>query len=256
MATSQNGWPVYPDSTGLNKTFAPVAFPNGVRPGDVATLLGHVATAIHERVEPLVSGWCWGYNYRPIRGQSTGFSNHASATAIDVNAPDHPQGKRGTWSPAEVAELRKILAECGGVVRWGGDYSGTLDEMHFEINAGSAAVNTAANHLRANPPAGRPLVPLEDDMALIVPAAKDDYVSVPCNGARNLFISTGFDRKVKVLGIAGVTDNTGKGEPGYVKIGNAVDINPDQPGPIAIDPGCRVVQLRYSADHAFTVWCA
>jgi hypothetical protein len=84
----------------------------------------------------------------------------------------------------------------------------------------------------------------------------DDYVSVPCNGATALFISTGFGRRVQVLGAVGVRDNNGKGTPEYVQVGPLKDVNPDQPGPIAVGPGCRVVQLRYSADHAFTVWCA
>jgi hypothetical protein len=32
-------------------------------------------------------------------------------------------------------------------VRWGGDYNGRVDEMHFEINAGQAAVNRAEANL-------------------------------------------------------------------------------------------------------------
>lgn len=90
---------------------------------------------------------------------------------------------------------------------------------------------------------------------MLVPAAADDYVSIPCNGATSLYISTGFNRRVKLLGIAAVRDNNGTGTPAYTNMDPAVDINPDQPGPITVGPGCRVVQLRYSADHSFTAWC-
>lgn len=99
----------------------------------------------------------------------------------------------------------------------------------------------------------------DEDMspqAIIAPAAEDDYISVPCNGKTLMFISTGFGRKVHVLGTAAVKDNNGQNTPAYTSIQGLETINPDQPGPIWIGPGCRVVQLRYQADHPFTVWCA
>jgi hypothetical protein len=256
MATSQNGWPAG-DTAALDKTFASVGvgFPGGVRQGDVSTVLGYVATQFNQRVEALVQGWCWGYSYRPVKG-ATSLSNHASGTAIDMNAPNHPLGKKNTYSAAQRDEIHRILGEVGGVVRWGGDYSGRVDEMHFEINANAASVADVARRLPAHNPLTARIPMMSEDEPMLVPAAADDYVSVPCNGATALFISTGFSRKVKVLGIAAVRDNNGTGAPSYAQIEQAVDINPDQPGPIAIGPGCRVVQLRYSADHAFTVWCA
>src|SRR5690606_34980535 len=53
--------------------------------------------------------------------------------------------------------LRRILDDLGGVVRWGGDYSGRKDEMHFEINANAARVAQVARSLASlvsNPIAG------------------------------------------------------------------------------------------------------
>jgi len=41
-----------------------VQFPGGVKGGDVATVLEHIATGIHLKVERLVKGWCWGYEFR------------------------------------------------------------------------------------------------------------------------------------------------------------------------------------------------
>jgi hypothetical protein len=142
MAVSQNGWPASPalplvpvSAGGVRVTTAPAAAP----------LLGHVMSRFHASVEPLVAGWCWGFAYRDIRAASS-LSNHSSGTAIDLNAPMHPLGKAGTFTPSQVAAIRVILAECGGLVRWGGDYSGRKDEMHFEV------VGTAAQASAWRPP--------------------------------------------------------------------------------------------------------
>lgn len=160
MATSQNGFPVKSSSAGLDKTpigNTGVTVPGGTTDDDCGFVLRYVAEQFHNRVEKLRQGWCWGYAYRPVRGQSTGFSNHASATALDLNAPNHPMGKANTFSAEEKAEIHKILAEVDGVVRWGGDYHGRIDEMHFEINDDYNAVKAVAAKLRKPKP-----VPADD----------------------------------------------------------------------------------------------
>lgn len=162
MPTSQNGWPASSDkaSIGVNSGFAPcgVTFPGGCKGGDVETVLGYLATQFHLRVEPLVPGWNWGYTYKEISGSST-LSNHASATALDTNAPDHGYGGSGTFTSAQVSAIRAILAEVSPAVRWGGDYSGTKDEMHWEINANSSTVADVARRLGGGgttpPPSGQ-----------------------------------------------------------------------------------------------------
>lgn len=151
MATSQNGWPASPNRLDIDvepfEVVGAAAFPGGVRSGPVAAVLGYVARQVHARVEPLVDGWCWGHAYRDVTGTS-GLSNHASGTAVDINAPEHPIGATGTFTAAQVREIHEILAEVGrGVVRWGGDYTGRRDEMHFEINANTTAVAAAAARL-------------------------------------------------------------------------------------------------------------
>lgn len=144
-ATSQNGWPAGQSSalplTGL--AVGAATFPAGVRRGDVHTVLAYVAGRFDREVEKLVKGWCWGHAYRPIRGATT-LSNHASGTAIDLNAPNHPLGKAGTFTAAQRTRIHAILADCGGVVRWGGDYSGRKDEMHLEINVRPGDARLAA----------------------------------------------------------------------------------------------------------------
>ena len=140
MTNSQNGW------LGIEKSTDPLLtdFPwvtGKVRKGDVYTVLNYVADQFNTRVEKIDKAKSWGWNYRAIRG-ATKLSNHASGTAVDFNAPDHWLGRVGTFSAAQTKEIRKILTEVNGVVRWGGDYAGRKDEMHFEINLqpkGSAA---------------------------------------------------------------------------------------------------------------------
>lgn len=147
MAVSQNGWKA--NDRSLIKSYS---LPGGgkiaVRKGDVATILVYVAKRFDSEVEPLKWPGNWGYAERPIRGSRT-TSNHASGTAIDLNAPRHPLGKRGTFSKKQVRAIKRILADCGGVIRWGGNYVSRADEMHFEINAGSAAVRRVAQAIRA-----------------------------------------------------------------------------------------------------------
>jgi len=160
MAVSQNGY-YAGRSIALDNQVVPgsnVHLAPGVRKGDVATVLFWVAEQFHKNVEPLVSGKCGGYCYRPIRGASA-LSNHASGTAIDLNWGKHVLGAKGTFSAKQVKEIRKILAFCEGVVRWGGDYHSRKDEMHFEINGSLAQVEKVAKKIRAlkNPPKPAPV---------------------------------------------------------------------------------------------------
>lgn len=160
MPSSYNGWPASPDRAALGITQLVVAgepFAPGVRGGDVHTVLGYVAQQIHNRVEPVVrADWHqaddWGYSYRVNTNNPSQLSCHASGTAIDYNATRHPNGKGGTWSAAQKAEILRILAEVNNVVRclWG------YDEMHFEICDSMAAVAIAAEKVRGGSPAPAP----------------------------------------------------------------------------------------------------
>lgn len=156
-ATSQNGWPASSSPSAIGITGLSVgghSFPSGVRGGQVHTILGYVARRFHNEVEGLITPGCWGYNYRVISG-STSLSNHASGTAIDCNAPRHPLGASGTFSSTQVSRIRSILSYCNGVVRWGGDYSGRKDEMHFEINVrpGDSRIAPLVSKINGSTPA-------------------------------------------------------------------------------------------------------
>lgn len=183
MAVSQNSWTVLESYGGplVTPEVAGVKILGGVLGGDVATVLTWVAEQFHARVDRLGEG-CWGYNYRPIRGKSSGFSNHASGTAIDLNAPKFPMGTR-RMTAAQRDACRAIAAEAG-CVRWGGDWPGSgVDEMHFEIQGGPLAVSVAAQRLRRapapKPPAPTPApTPEEDFMSALTDAEQRELLTL------------------------------------------------------------------------------
>jgi len=125
----------------------------GVRNGDVAVVLRYVAAQLHRRVEGGIMPGCWGHAFRSNRNANN-LSCHASATAFDWNAPKHPNGKHGTWTPAQLAEIHAILAEVNNVVKCGEFFSGTIDGMHFEIHGTVAQVAAVARRLREAAGAG------------------------------------------------------------------------------------------------------
>lgn len=147
-AYSQNGW-----SANDRSLIASYQLPGGrvaLRKGDASVVLLWCANRWHETVEPLRWPGVWGYAERPIRGSSTDLSNHASGTAIDINAPAHPLGTdpRRNFAPHQIAAVRAIVEFCEGTVRWGGAYSQRKDGMHLELVAGAAQVREVADKIR------------------------------------------------------------------------------------------------------------
>lgn len=144
MATSQNGWPALTSYS--DPALQPLTgFPGKVRRGHVHTIFEAFIDRFVERVEPIAPVQDdWAFAPRKIAGTSI-VSNHASGTAIDLNAQRHPQFKTGTFTTAQVRELRSILDEFDGVITWGGDWAniGRADEMHFEISGRASAEDVA-----------------------------------------------------------------------------------------------------------------
>lgn len=142
---SYNGWEASAAPKRLD--IAPLvvdgaSFPPGVRAGAVHAVFTLLVRRLIREVEPAGEG-CWGYAYRKNRNADN-LSCHASGTAIDFNASKHPNGKRGTFTAAQVAAIDRILHDMP-VIGWGGHFHGTPDEMHFEINATPAEVAAFAN---------------------------------------------------------------------------------------------------------------
>lgn len=189
METSYNGWPASPDPAAIGLEagfeFDFVTFPGGVKSGPVAYVFADLLDQYVMTVEPLTAGWCWGYNYRPNVNDPSVLSCHSSGTAIDVNAPAHPNGVAGTVPNVE--RWRRLLAErYGGLVTWGGDFSGTPDEMHYEISGTPDEISDLADRLADS--YGPPPWQEGDDM----PLSDDDVQKVAAatlEGIRALIVT-------------------------------------------------------------------
>jgi D-alanyl-D-alanine carboxypeptidase-like protein/putative peptidoglycan binding protein len=151
MPRSQNGYSANNIALTLTKLIPGTRRQIRLRRGNPGWLLRHLAAWFDDHVENIEVGILddWGYAERTIRGSSTDLSNHASGTAEDLNATKHPLGVRGTFSRAETEAIRRQLRKYVGCIRWGGDYSGRPDEMHFEIDRGRAACAAVAAVLKA-----------------------------------------------------------------------------------------------------------
>jgi hypothetical protein len=153
VAVSQNGWPANTPSLVASQQIPGSLVKVSVRTDAAGQLLLEVASAFDRLVEDIDNARGalddWGYAERPIRGGSA-TSNHASGTAIDLDATKHPLGTdpHQNFTQAQIDQIHRILAVAGGVVRWGGDYVGRKDPMHFEINDGQT-IATCARALAA-----------------------------------------------------------------------------------------------------------
>lgn len=86
-----------------------------------------------------ISKYAGAYNPRFIRGSTTKWSNHAYGAAIDLNAEDNGFGAGKGNIPKPVVDAFKRQG-----ARWGGDYKGRTDPMHFEFcDAGAVKPLTA-----------------------------------------------------------------------------------------------------------------
>lgn len=134
MATSQNG---YMANNANMTTLYTVGKGRTIRltKGAPGQMLADFADWFDKNIEDIDAGQLddWGYAERDIRG-SDEVSNHASGTAMDLNATRHPLGASGTFTPVQTAKIRTKLKHYQGCIRWGGDYQNRKDEMHFEIN--------------------------------------------------------------------------------------------------------------------------
>lgn len=104
---------------------------------------GGVALSVRSELAPIVEwlvnqttalgyglrqGECWGFANRAIRGSDRP-SNHSWGLAVDLNAPANPMSAQLiTDMPPSMVELWKARQ-----FRWGGEYSGRKDAMHYEF---------------------------------------------------------------------------------------------------------------------------
>jgi hypothetical protein len=170
MTLSQNGWTAN-DITQTDVQLIPGTERKlRLRKGDAGWLLRRIGAFIDKFVEnidePIQDDW--GYAERNIRGSETTVSNHASGTAMDINAEKHQLGATGTWSTTEKATIHNHLREYvdpatgRNVIRWGEDYVYRKDGMHFEIVGTPSAVARVAAKLRNTAPAPTGNTPAQD----------------------------------------------------------------------------------------------
>lgn len=160
MPVSQNGWSAN-DRSVIETYIVGRGMRVALRSGDAGYLLKHFTDWFDANIKDVDENYNngelddWGYAERPIRG-GLALSNHASGTAIDINATEWPLGSEASvyLTQAEIDKVHKQLLVYEGCIRWGQDYVGRKDPMHFEINTGAAEVARVAAKLRQQlPPA-------------------------------------------------------------------------------------------------------
>jgi hypothetical protein len=149
-ATSANGWETQTVADSGMILTRPVAGSDvtvAVRVGDVETVLMHVIRRHHYEIGTLRPGDVVGFR-SPDRASTGHRTNHASGTAVDIRPGWYPTGSR-TLSGHELDVIRDILADCAGVVVWGGDLT-TPEESHFHIDVAPTdpLLTEVANTLR------------------------------------------------------------------------------------------------------------
>lgn len=153
---SQNSWPAYADPSHFVR-FTTASMVGWAANPDVAVIFTELVNRFNTEVEPIAGDVLddWSWNFRPIVGMTTGYSNHASATALDLNATRHPRGVRNTFTPSQQGALHRIqssITDAAGrpVLRLGMDYrQAPVDDMHFELNVNQVRAREAADKLRA-----------------------------------------------------------------------------------------------------------
>lgn len=105
-----------------------VSFAGGIR-WELCDLVTMLVRECAQHGYPLVPGWCWGYACRAVTGSSSTPSNHSYGTAVDLNAPANPYG------PELVTDMPAWMPDLWAAYdwRWGGDYGGNKDAMHYEF---------------------------------------------------------------------------------------------------------------------------
>jgi hypothetical protein len=171
---SYNGWPANSDPNAIQidtqwgkKVGAPGfgsgGYVGGLKSGDVSTLFVYLVNRLHAEVEPMMTegsnlGYgCWGYSYRANVNNPSQLSCHASGTAIDYNAPKHPNGTStgpnggGGWSGNQYHAIQSILTgPLQSAIRW----LTSNDPMHFEIYGNASKVASVAKSLGGSTPPG------------------------------------------------------------------------------------------------------
>ncbi|MFE2944540.1 hypothetical protein ACFXKG_36670 [Streptomyces sp. NPDC059255] len=133
-STSANGWSIPNARSSVTGTcdIQGTGLTVVLREGDTATVLAYLAQRFHYDVARLESERGEIVGYRADREVRADFeSNHLSGTALALYPEIYPLGVTGNFFPYQVTAIRDILAELGGVVKWGGDMKPAMESMFF-----------------------------------------------------------------------------------------------------------------------------
>jgi hypothetical protein len=131
-ARSQNGWSLVSPGQVRRLVVEGSDAAVALLPGDVSVILMHVARRFHYEVSTLRGGDVHGH----VTGRGLAApdeSNYLSGTAIAIRPGQFPAGSGGNLFRPQLIVVRDVLAECAGVVRWGGD-DRRPKEGHFQID--------------------------------------------------------------------------------------------------------------------------
>ena len=251
MSNSYNGWPGITSASDPRLTvIEPVPGRKfRVRAGGVAVVFDWLIRRFHNEVEPIDQGVLddWSYAYRVVRFGSS-LSNHASGTAVDLNATKHPFNTKAAsnFTANQIAAIRRILADARvngqEVIRWLDGH----DPMHFEINymsRGGTVDNVAALAARIGgasvppPPipgrAPRPIDWTNPDEALV--RITQEIVGVKVDGERGPKTRAATKEHQRKLGIRNADSLFGPGhaEAYLLSVPNLYRAKPDAEMPKA-----------------------
>ncbi|MGN9812571.1 hypothetical protein ACTMSW_24860 [Micromonospora sp. BQ11] len=153
-ATSANGWRIDPAAIAtyrIEGSHATVA----LRQPPVATVLLHVARRWHYEIAALDSGEGGGIaghtSHRRLRADFE--SNYLSGTAVALHPTAYPSGGSERLWPQHEAIVRDILADCDGIVIWGGDLTpAKASHFHLVAHPDDRALTRVANRLNTGRP--------------------------------------------------------------------------------------------------------
>ncbi|MFE9132075.1 hypothetical protein ACFYOF_42835 [Streptomyces sp. NPDC007148] len=134
VPTSANGWPLEQQTNHISTVWTRPVPGSGlevdIRIGDAEAILLHVVRRFHYEVEQLHTVDIAGWQAIGELTKNAPESNLASGTAVRIRPGAAAQG---SLFPLQEVVVRDILADCGGVVRWGGD-DNPVDESLFYLD--------------------------------------------------------------------------------------------------------------------------
>lgn len=126
---SENGWPYVDEGSCTWVQIPGTDVWLQIQNGQPLQIMRAFAADFNAYVEPLrdadSAGW--------TATNSVATSNHLSGTAMDLNWNSHVFERRGTFTPAQMVELRALLNYYEDTIFWGGDWTSPIDEMHFQM---------------------------------------------------------------------------------------------------------------------------